>query len=95
MSFRNAQGRRYTDLESCEVGLGQVEMQQAEFGPMAGAKGGEQGMLLGGADPPAKKPVFHLHATAGGLLPADIKAYRPPVLDADDVSSGPKQPPSQ
>ena len=59
--------------ESCEVGLGQVEMQQAEFGPMAGAKGGEQGPLLGGADPPAKKPVFHLHATVGGLVPADIK----------------------
>ncbi len=76
------------------MGLGQVEMQQAEFGPMGGTGGGEQGPLLGGTDPPAKKPVFHLHATAGALPPADIKAYRPPILDPDE-STGPKQPSSQ
>jgi hypothetical protein len=81
-----AQGRRYTDLESCEEGLGQVEMQHADLAPSLGEEGGDRGPLLGGLGPPAKPPVYHLHAKAGGLLPADIKAYRPPVLD--DVTDG-------
>lgn len=82
-------------MEGGEEGLGQVEMQQAEAGPLLG--GYQVGPQLGALDPPvgawdrpAKPPVFQLHAVAGGLLPADIKAYRPPVLDdrsATDTNS--------
>lgn len=71
-------------------------MQHADLAPSLGdGEGGGRGPLLGGAGPPAKPPVYHMQAFAGGSLHADIKAYRPPVLEEAAESDNSAKTPSQ
>jgi hypothetical protein len=87
------QGKQYRDLESCEEGLGcEVELQNNPETPEGG--GGTAGGGPGVGPPRAKAPsVYQLAAVAGGLPPADIKAYRPPDFEAVELEGASKEGP--
>lgn len=74
------QWRHYGDLEDCEEGLGEVELQ---YPPGTGAPRGGDALLQQGIapNPWAKPAVYNITAVAGGVPPADIKAYRPPEIE--------------
>ena len=52
-----------------------LELQKSTSGSEDGLGGHEGDTLLS-----RKTPVINLHATAGGEVPADVTAYKPPAL---------------
>ena len=56
-----------------EAGMAGLELQKSTSGSDEGLGGHERDTILA-----RKSPIINLHAKAGGDVPADVAAYKPP-----------------